>query len=69
MLSYEFQIEMLKNIKYQNKLLLKQYENIINNEIVMKDILIKINNTYNTININNIILVSIFIAQIFILFK
>ena len=60
---------MLKNIKYQNKLLLKQYENIINNEIVMKDILIKINNTYNTININNIILVSIFIAQIFILFK
>ena len=60
---------MLKNIKYQNKLLLKQYENIINNEIVMKDILIKINNTYNTININYIILVSIFIAQIFILFK
>lgn len=76
MLFFEFQIEMLKNIKYQNELLFKQCENIRNNEIIIKNILkyvnythIILNDTLEKVNINNILLVSIFILQIFILFK
>lgn len=71
----EYQLEILKNFKYQNKILSYQYETLINNEILLKSIDIKINyiheiiNYYEKINTNNILLFCIFILQLFILFK
>ena len=72
----KYKLEILKNIKFQNKLLLKKYEFLVNNQIVSENILKKLNCLYEIIDIvygriimNNILLFCILILQIFILFK
>lgn len=72
----EYQVEMLKNIKYQNKLLYDHTTLLYNSNNSIKNIFHKLNNIYEDlnnchekININNILLVCIFILQLFILFK
>ena len=72
----EYQIEMLKNIKYQNKLLFDHTTLLYNTDTSIKNTNYKLNNIYEElnkcyekININNILLVCIFILQLFILFK
>ena len=72
----EYQLEILKNFQYQNKILLQQIKLSFNNEILLKRIYKKINYInkiidiyYQQINTNNILLIFIFILQIFILFK
>ena len=76
MLSIPYQIEMLKNVKFQNQIISKQYDNIILNEYILKDIMTQINNIYDTINniyeINNInyyLIIIMIVLQLFILFK
>lgn len=72
----KYKLEILKNIKFQNNLLLKKYEILVNNEIAYKNLSKQINYVYENINIvydkiniNNILLFCIIILQIFILFK
>jgi len=72
----EYQVEMLKNIIYQNKLLFDHTTLLYNSNNSIKNIFHKLNNIYEDlnkchekININNILLVCIFILQLFILFK
>ena len=79
----EYQVEMLKNIKYQNKLLFDHTTLLYNSDNSIKNIIYKLNDIHEDfkwyrsslnkiqekININNILLVCIFILQLFILFK
>ena len=72
----EYQVEMLKNIKYQNKLLFDHTTLLYNSDNSIKNTFHKLNNIYEDlnnchekINVNNILLVCIFILQLFILFK
>ena len=72
----EYQVEMLKNINYQNKLLFDHTTLLYNSDNSIKNIFHKLNNLYEylnncneKINVNNILLVCIFILQLFILFK
>ena len=76
MLSIPYQIEMLKNVKFQNQIISKKYDNIILNEYILKDIMTQINNIYDTINniheINNrnyYLIIVMIVLQLFILFK
>ena len=72
----EYQVEMLKNIKYQNKLLFDHTTLLYNSDNNIKNIFHNLdsiyedlNNCHEKINVNNILLVCIFILQLFILFK
>jgi len=70
------QLELLHILKYQNELLLKQNSICLKNNIIINDLYSIITHTkqavddcYEKINTNNILLVCIFVLQIFILFK
>lgn len=65
---FDFQIEILKNIKFQNRLLLKQYKHVLNNQIDMKNLSKKVN-AYEKNKIIIFLLISIFLLQLIILFK
>lgn len=76
MTSTEYKLVILKNILYQNKILLKKYEMLINNDIKINNLYKQIyclfeiiNVIYKNIYMNNILLFCILILQLFILFK
>jgi hypothetical protein len=70
MLLTKYKLKLLYNLQCQNKVLLKQ-NNLVIKEILsnVKSIKETIDECYEKINTNNILLICIFILQIFILFK
>lgn len=70
MLLTKYKLKLLYNLQCQNKVLLKQ-NNLVIKEILsnVKSIKERIDECYEKINSNNILLICIFILQIFILFK
>lgn len=66
----KYKLELLYNLQYQNKLLLKQNNLVIKNILKnVKYIETVVDECYEKINTNNILMICIFILQLFILFK
>ncbi len=63
------QLELLDNLKYQNLIIFKNERMINDTYTLIKYIKYKVDDCYEKVNTNNILLVCIFILQIFILFK